>query len=99
MNNSGFTTNGKTILITGANGNLGTAVTAHFLAKNYKVIATVSCEEGKKDFPLNDNLRVEAVNLTVEAEAESFVRAVLEHHKQLHGALLLVGGFAAGNIG
>ncbi len=32
----------KTVIITGANGNLGTAVTKEFLDKNYQVLATVA---------------------------------------------------------
>lgn len=88
----------KTVIITGANGNLGSAVTHHFLAKGYTVIATVTNEEARKSFPANENLQVAVVNLTVEAETESFVQNAIAGHKKIDGALLLVGGFAAGNI-
>ncbi|HEY6977354.1 MAG TPA: SDR family NAD(P)-dependent oxidoreductase [Chitinophagaceae bacterium] len=90
--------NGKTVIITGANGNLGSAVTKEFLDKGYKVIATVIAEAMKNDFAPNKNLDVQVVNLTNEEEANSFVQTVINKYKRVDAALLLVGGFAAGNI-
>ncbi len=89
--------NSKTVIITGANGNLGTAVTDTFLNKGYNIIATVINEEAKKELPPHDNLQVAIVNLTNEAEAESFVQKSIDTHKRIDAALLLVGGFAMGN--
>ena len=43
---------GKTVIITGANGNLGSAVTKEFLNKGYKVVATVITEAMKNDLSL-----------------------------------------------
>jgi NAD(P)-dependent dehydrogenase (short-subunit alcohol dehydrogenase family) len=88
----------KTIIITGANGNLGTAVTTCFLNKGYKVVATVINEEAKGDLPAHENLQVEVVNLTNEGETTSFVNNVITTYKHVDAALLLVGGFAMGNI-
>lgn len=88
----------KTVIITGANGNLGTAVTNNFLSKDYKVIATVRKEEDLKEFSQNENLQVEIVNLTNEEETNEFVQKIIEQRKNIDGALLLVGGFAMGNI-
>ena len=88
----------KTIIITGANGNLGTAVTNTFLAKDYKVIATVRKQEDLKELPENKNLQVEVLDLTDEEKAENFVRKIIDQHENIDGALLLVGGFAAGDI-
>lgn len=89
---------GKTVIITGANGNLGSAVTQLFLNKGYKVIATVINDGAKKELPPHDNLQVEAVNLTNEAEAASFVQNATDAHKKIDAALLLVGGYAMGNV-
>lgn len=86
------------IIITGANGNLGSAVTQEFLNKGYRVIATVINEAAKSELPNHDNLQVHAVNLANEAETEKFISSVIAEHGQVHGALMLVGGFAAGNI-
>jgi len=89
---------GKTVIITGANGNLGSAVTKEFLDKGYKVVATVITEAMKNDFVPNENLEVQVVNLTDEEETNSFVQAVIDKYKKVDAALLLVGGFAAGDI-
>jgi len=89
---------GKTVIITGANGNLGSAVTKEFLNKGYKVVATVITEAMKNDFAPNENLEVQVVNLTDEEETNSFVQAVIDKYKKVDAALLLVGGFAAGDI-
>ncbi|MBO9681871.1 MAG: SDR family NAD(P)-dependent oxidoreductase, partial [Flavisolibacter sp.] len=88
----------KTVIITGANGNLGTAVTNAFLAKNYKVIATVRKEEDLKELPQHKNLQVEVLDLTNEEKTEAFVHKIIDQHKTIDGALLLVGGFAMGDI-
>lgn len=88
----------KTVIITGATGNLGTAVTQKFLAEGYNVVATVTSEEKKKELPQSDNLRAETVNLALEAETDAFVQATIERYKKVDAALLLAGGFAAGDI-
>jgi NAD(P)-dependent dehydrogenase (short-subunit alcohol dehydrogenase family) len=88
----------KTVIITGANGNLGTAVTNSFLAKNYKVIATVRKEEDLKELPQHKNLQAEVLDLTNEEKTESFVHKIIEQHKTIDGVLLLVGGFAMGGV-
>ncbi|MEO8112419.1 MAG: SDR family NAD(P)-dependent oxidoreductase [Ginsengibacter sp.] len=87
-----------TVIITGANGNLGSAVTKFFLETGYYVIATVANEAMKKDMPIDENLQVEVVNLTNEAETTSFIQNIIEQHKKVDAALMLVGGFAMGNI-
>lgn len=88
----------KTVIITGANGGLGTAVTNSFLSKNYKVIATVRKEEDLKELPQHQNLQVEVLDLTNEEKTEAFVHKMIDQHKTIDGALLLVGGFAMGDI-
>jgi len=88
----------KTVIITGANGNLGSAVTKEFLSKGYKVIATVAMESMKADLANDKNLDVEVVDLSNENQAGSFVQSTISKYGQIDGALLLVGGFAMGNI-
>ncbi|GAA4738231.1 SDR family NAD(P)-dependent oxidoreductase [Flavisolibacter ginsenosidimutans] len=89
----------KTVIITGATGNLGSAVTKKFLTEGYTVIATVTSEEAKKGLPPSDKLQAEIVNLTDENETENFVQRTIAQHRKIDAALLLVGGFAMGNIG
>ena len=86
------------IIITGANGNLGTAVTQHFLDKGYTVVATVINDAGKQDLPVHPHLEVRVVNLASETETAEFIRSVIEKYTQVHAALMLVGEFAMGNI-
>jgi len=88
----------KTVIITGANGNLGTAVTKEFIDKNYRVIATIANENSKKDFVTHPNLDISVVNLTDEKETSSFVENVIQKYARIDAALLLVGGFAMGGI-
>ncbi len=88
----------KTIIITGANGNLGTATVKKFLDENYKVVA-VGGKDNHLDFATgNKNFEFHSVNLTNETETENFVKSVIVNHEKVDGALMLVGGFAAGNI-
>lgn len=88
----------KTVIITGANGNLGSAVTKVFLEKGYTVIATVINEAARKDLDPHERLSVEVVNLASESEAAGFVKNCINSHQQIDAALLLVGGFAMGGI-
>ena len=88
----------KKIIITGANGNLGSAVTKFFLEKDYTVIATVHNEDAKKEMSQHNNLYVEAVNLANETEAASFVQNAINAHGTVDAALMLVGGFTAGKL-
>lgn len=88
----------KTVIITGANGNLGLAVTKEMLNKNYRVLATISKESNRADFSFHPNLDLIVVNLTNEKETETFILESIRKYQVIDAALLLVGGFAIGNI-
>jgi NAD(P)-dependent dehydrogenase (short-subunit alcohol dehydrogenase family) len=88
----------KTVIITGANGNLGTAVTREFLNKGYQVVATVVTEAMKTEIPAEERLDVQVVDLSNETATASFVQSVIDTYKTVDAALLLVGGFAMGDI-
>lgn len=88
----------KTVIITGANGNLGSAVVNTFLQQNYKVVAVVYQEINRNDFKASPRLEVAVVDLADEAGTETFVKGVIEKHGQVHAALCLAGGFAMGDI-
>jgi NAD(P)-dependent dehydrogenase (short-subunit alcohol dehydrogenase family) len=98
MQNNGAADNIKTVIITGANGNLGTAVTRRFLSQGYRVIATVINDAARKDLDQHQNLEVIAVNLSDETEAEKFIEDSIQKYKRIDGVLLLVGGFAMGGL-
>jgi len=90
----------RVAVITGAAGNLGTAVTQRFLEEGARVVA--SCRNSSEQdaicgaFPPQANLVPVTADVTVEGDAE---RLMGEAHAQLGGPhilLNLVGGYAAG---
>lgn len=88
----------KNVIITGANGNLGLAVTNLFLERGYTVMATVRDDAAKSELPTHANLQVTVIDLTDEEKTASFVEQVIATYKKVNAALLLVGGFAMGNL-
>jgi len=88
----------KTILITGANGSLGTAVVKKFLEEDYKVIG-VDHSGSHLGFASNHpQFELHAVNLADETASDTFAKEAISLYKQIDGALLLAGGFAMGDI-
>lgn len=88
----------KTVIITGANGNLGTAVTRYFISKGYRVVATVVHENKKAEMPSDPRLDVQVVDLADELAAAAFVDHSVKKYGTIDAALMLVGGFAMGTI-
>jgi NAD(P)-dependent dehydrogenase (short-subunit alcohol dehydrogenase family) len=88
----------KTVIITGAGGNLGAAVTKEFLDKNYQVLATVSSENARSGIQAHPNLDISVVNLTNENETSEFIQKSIQKYRVIDAALLLVGGFAMGGL-
>lgn len=85
----------KTILITGAAGNLGTAVVEKFLSEGYKVIATA---QHKNEIQLKENLEIVELNVFDEKACSDFVSEVIKKYSHIDAAALLVGGFAMGKL-
>jgi len=87
----------KNVLITGASGNLGKATVARFIKDGYKVIATVT--PGKSlGFSVDGDVQLYEADLSDEKSVDATINKILEEHATLDAALLLVGGFAPGNI-
>ena len=88
----------KNIIITGANGALGTAVVKKFLAGGYQVMAID--RSGKVPDYAKDNKLYSAhkVNLDNEQEAGNFVQQAIKQFGKIDGVLMLAGGFAMGDI-
>ena len=88
----------KTIIITGANGNLGTATVKKLLDNEYTVIGI----DGNKEhlgFALNNkNFEFQSIDLTRESETADFIRNTVSKYGRIDAAVLLVGGFASGNM-
>jgi NAD(P)-dependent dehydrogenase (short-subunit alcohol dehydrogenase family) len=88
----------KTIIITGANGNLGAATVKKFLEEGYKVVA-VDHANNHLDFAAGQpGFEWRSVDLANEGASDAFVKDLIGGHGRIDGALLLVGGFAMGDI-
>jgi NAD(P)-dependent dehydrogenase (short-subunit alcohol dehydrogenase family) len=85
----------KNVLITGASGNLGRATVDKFLQDGYNVIATVT---PGKSLGFAADVKTYEADLTDEAAVKKVVSKIISDHSTLDAALLLVGGFAMGNI-
>lgn len=86
----------KTVLITGASGNLGKVVVEKFIQNDFQVLATVS--PGKKwDGVLSKNLHLVEVDLADEQN----VKRAIQHWTtttSVQAAFFLAGGYASGDI-
>jgi NAD(P)-dependent dehydrogenase (short-subunit alcohol dehydrogenase family) len=88
----------KNIIITGANGNLGTAVVKKFLDEQYKVIAVDNANNHLEFAKSSTNFHFDSVDLSNEEAAARFINNSIDEYHKIDGALLLVGGFAMGGI-
>jgi len=87
----------KTVVITGAGGNLGKVVVEKFLKAGFRVIATVS--PGKElQGNFQGDLRVYTVDLINENAVDSFTTFILSEYGSIDAALLLAGGFTPGDL-
>ncbi|MEZ4956486.1 MAG: SDR family NAD(P)-dependent oxidoreductase [Saprospiraceae bacterium] len=87
----------KTILITGANGNLGTEVTKNLYKKGYNILATIGRSSAEPELQkMTQNIQM--INLTDESETQQYVNEITQNHPNLKAAVLLVGGFALGDF-
>jgi NAD(P)-dependent dehydrogenase (short-subunit alcohol dehydrogenase family) len=82
----------KSVLITGASGNLGGAVVKKFQNEDYHVHAVARDAMGL------DGAEVTPIDLTNEAAVNEYIEKITTQNSSLRTAVLLVGGFAAGNL-
>ena len=88
----------KTIIITGANGNLGTATVKNFLDNGNRVIAVDNAGNNLSFAIGNQNFELKAVDLSNEEASSKFISDAIAKYNKIDAGLLLVGGFAAGAI-
>lgn len=88
----------KKIIITGANGNLGKAVIKKITENGSYVIAIVENETLKKEIEIYANVHVIAANVMDTKETAQVINKCIETNHKIDAAILLVGGFAMGNI-
>jgi NAD(P)-dependent dehydrogenase (short-subunit alcohol dehydrogenase family) len=88
----------KTIVVTGALGNLGRATVERFVREGYTVVVSAAPGENTDLYKGNPSIIIYTVDLLNESGAENFITTVIQKHGGIHAALLLVGGYASGNI-
>lgn len=88
----------NSIIITGANGNLGTATVKKFLQEGYNVIAVDGHNNNLAFAEGNAGFEFHLVNLSDEAATADFIAGIITRHGKVRAALMLVGGFAMGNV-
>ncbi|MEO6734469.1 MAG: SDR family NAD(P)-dependent oxidoreductase [Ferruginibacter sp.] len=88
----------KTVIVTGASGNMGQAVVKKFLAMGFRVIGTIVPNDPVKIEIADANFEQEAVDLMNEEDAEKFVAAMASKYSDIEVVVLTVGGFATGKI-
>lgn len=88
----------KTVIVTGATGNMGQAVVRKFISEGYFVIGTaIPNDTTPLDFP-PDKFEKIVVDLMSEDNSQQFIETVLAKRENIDAAILTVGGFAMGNI-
>ena len=88
----------KTVIVTGASGNMGQAVVKKFINNGFKVIGTVVPNDPVTlNFPA-DKFEKAVVDLTNEDDSQKFVDAVITKYGSIDVAVLTVGGFALGKV-
>jgi NAD(P)-dependent dehydrogenase (short-subunit alcohol dehydrogenase family) len=88
----------KTVLITGANGNLGTAAVKKFLEVGYQVIGVDHSGSHLGFAESNQGFELQSIDLTDESAVGLFVKNIIAKYNTIDAALLLAGGFASGNL-
>ncbi len=88
----------KSIIITGADGNLGKTVTQDLLNQGFTVHASIG-PHGNPQFISNEHLHTETVDL-IDAESTSdWIKRVIQSEGEgLSGVVCLAGGFAMGGL-
>lgn len=85
------------VIITGATGNLGSAVMARFLNDGHRVNAIVP--PGKSaTLDAHKNLEVWEADLANEMDSHAVVSRILERHAPVDAALLIAGGYSGGSL-
>ncbi|MCZ2140713.1 MAG: SDR family NAD(P)-dependent oxidoreductase [Bacteroidia bacterium] len=86
----------KTILISGASGNLGKALVQYFHNQNYNVVGLVRKQNDY--FKSLQNYTEFEVDLTNEISVNDCIEKILKNVKTIDFALFTAGGFTMGNI-
>jgi NAD(P)-dependent dehydrogenase (short-subunit alcohol dehydrogenase family) len=87
--------NNRTVMITGAGGNLGKVVIESFVERGYRVIAIVHRSANDLNLPPEN---IFTVDLSDENATIELVEKLIRKFEKIDAGLMLAGGFAAGDI-
>jgi NAD(P)-dependent dehydrogenase (short-subunit alcohol dehydrogenase family) len=88
----------KTIIITGASGNLGKATVERLVKEGHKLIVVVAPDLKLGYLENHSQLDIQYVDMMDEAGVEGMVSDMIKKYGEIHAALLIVGGYAGGSI-
>lgn len=88
----------KTIIVTGASGNMGQAVVKKFLTEKYKVVGTVAPNDPVQSEINDSSFEKAVVDLMSESDSQKFLESIINKNGSIDAAVLTVGGFAMGKI-
>lgn len=88
--------NFKTIVVSGANGNLGRSVSEYFLTQGWKVVGLV--RQGHLPVSEHSNYDEFVVDLSNEADVQEVVIDIVEKYSTINVLVHTAGGFVMGNF-
>jgi NAD(P)-dependent dehydrogenase (short-subunit alcohol dehydrogenase family) len=91
----------KSIIVTGASGNMGQAVVNRFASDGYKIYAALGLGENSRIFSGNghaDSIKTQFLNLTDETTSEGYVNNILTEDLNVEAAICLVGAWQPGTL-
>jgi NAD(P)-dependent dehydrogenase (short-subunit alcohol dehydrogenase family) len=88
----------KTVLVTGASGNLGGAVIARLAGSGYRVLA-IAGRKPASESGISGDVEWLSADLRDEREAGDLAQTAIGSAERLSAAVLLAGGFAMGSVG
>jgi len=87
----------KTVIITGAAGNLGQAIVKKFIDNDFHVIGTIRNKQEQKMYD-EKNVEEMELDLLLEENCQKFVDGIVIKNKAIDVAVLTAGGFTMGDI-
>lgn len=87
----------KSILLTGASGNLGGAVLQRLSAAGYHILAIASSQQGA-DALQSESVEAARLDLSDEAAVQAYIKE-MNPNRDIAAAVLLAGGFMPGKLG
>lgn len=91
----------KSIIVTGASGNMGQAVVNRFAQDGHKVYAVLGLGENSRLFSENvhtANIDTQFLNLTDETVSDGYIKGIIAKDPAIETAVCLVGGWQAGTL-